>query len=70
MPMQELVMTEKLTHISGLPLAYTYTGLIDTPFVAFFDTYANPQEMGLGPVDGCYFEPTAYFIIQDRIYKR
>ena len=62
-----------------LPLAYTYMGLVDTPFVAFFtgdykavrnERYNMIMELSLGPVDGCYFEPTVNFIVNNRITKK
>jgi hypothetical protein len=70
MPVQKLALMEKWLAIPNLPFAYTYTGVLDTPFVAFFNTYATPPEMGLGPVDGCFFEPTVFYILNDRIHKK
>ncbi len=64
------IVDSSLIYIPEQPLATSYTGLIDTPFVTFFNTYDNAFSMNFGPVDGCYFEPDAYFIIDGQIVKK
>lgn len=58
------------TYIPDKPFNTTYMPIIDTPFIAFFDTYATPYEMGLGPLDGCFFEPRVHLVKNGRIYKQ
>jgi hypothetical protein len=48
----------------------TYMPMLDTPFVAFFDRYDSIHQIGIGPMDGCFFEPTAYFVISGQIIKK
>ncbi len=48
----------------------TFQALIDTPFIAFFDTYGHMNQMGVGPQDGCFFESSAFFLIDGNIVAR
>jgi hypothetical protein len=48
----------------------TFMALIDTPFIAFFDTYGHMNQMGVGPQDGCFFESSAYFVMDGNIVAR
>jgi hypothetical protein len=52
------------------PMATTYSTMIDTPFIAFFDQYDSIKHLGLGPMDGCFFEPTVFSIYDGRIHKK
>ena len=72
----------RVVYLDGFPqrpLAITYLGLVDTPFIAFAtnafrdlgtERFEMISEMGVGPVDGCAFEPTAFMVINDRIHKK
>ena len=48
----------------------TFAALIDTPFLAFFNSFENSDSLGIAPYRYCNREPSAYFLIQDRIFKR
>ena len=48
----------------------TYLPAQDTTFIAFFNRYDSLKHMGLRPTVDCLFEPTVYFIIEGRIFKR
>jgi hypothetical protein len=48
----------------------TYSGLAGKPFVAFFDAYKPWWSWGVGPVDGCFFEPSAFMLIHGRIHRK
>lgn len=70
LPVSKLSYIDKWIAFSNNPFATTYTPLVDTPFVAFFTKYDSIRELGIGPMDGCFFEPTAYTIIKDRVHKK
>jgi hypothetical protein len=70
MPKPLLPLREKWVEIPGYPLAFSYIGLLDTPFVAFFNSYDSTIDLGLGPVDGCFYEPQGYFIYGDSIHRK
>lgn len=70
MPDKHLTFIERWVAFSGNPFATTYIPMKDTPFVAFFDQYDSIRKMGLGPMDGCFFEPTMYQIYGNRIHKK
>lgn len=61
---------ERFLYLPGRPFATTYTALLDTPMLAFFDSYDTLSHLGLGPMDGCFFEPTAYVVTDGRIRKK
>jgi len=70
-PEQKLFFSSsKLTYWPENPLYFTYAGLIDTPFVAIFDTYGSLDEMHIGYEDGCFVEPSAYLIINGAVEKK
>lgn len=52
------------------PFSTTYTALRDTPFVAFFNKYDSIHHLGIGPMDGCFFEPNVYHVLGGRIHKK
>lgn len=71
----------KLYYLASNPFTTSYTGNIGIPFVAFYDD--KPEEIGLntidglgplnggfGPLDGCFYEPSGYLILKDRVYKK
>lgn len=70
LPKQIYAEDSLLVYVADLPLATSYTGYLDTPFVAFFDRYAKVSDMNFGPVDGCYFEPRAYMMPGGGITKK
>jgi hypothetical protein len=70
LPVRTLTFVDRWIAFKGDPLATTYTPLLDTPFVAFFDTYDTLENMGIGPMDGCFFEPTTFSIKAGRIHKK
>jgi hypothetical protein len=70
LPVNHLSYVDRWVAFTGNPYATTYKPLIDTPFVAFFSIYDSIRELGLGPMDGCFFEPTAYTIVDNRIHKK
>lgn len=70
LPSRHLKLTERWPVYPGNPLATTFLPLLDTPFVAFFDAYDSARHLGIGPMDGCFFEPTGFFIQEDRILKK
>ncbi len=70
LPTRHLTITERWPVYPGNPLATTFLPLLDTPFVAFFDAYDSARHLGIGPMDGCFFEPTGFFIQEDRIFKK
>jgi hypothetical protein len=70
MPVHELTYIDRWVAFTNNPFATTYTPLIDTPFVAFFDAYDSIRHLGIGPMDGCFFEPTAYAIAGGEIRKK
>ena len=71
MPRQNLLLHEKYpAYIPDKPYNTSYLAIVDTPFIAFFDTYATPYDLGIGPLDGCFFEPSVYMIRDGRIYKK
>lgn len=61
---------DRFVYVAGKPFATTYTALIDTPFLAFFDAYDSIHQLGIGPLDGCFFEPSAYLVKDGRIEKK
>lgn len=61
---------DRFVHVPGRPFATTYTALLDTPMLAFFDSYDSLSHLGIGPLDGCFFEPTAYVVADGRIRKK
>lgn len=66
LPVRRLTFEER---IPGLA-ATTYAPLRDTPFVAFFDAYDSLHRMGLGPMDGCFYEPTGWFLQGGRVHRK
>ncbi len=56
--------------VAGNPFATTYTPMIDTPFVAMFTVYDSIRDLGIGPMDGCYFEPSTYSIVGNAVHKK
>lgn len=70
LPVKGLTYVDRWTAFTGNPLATTYNFMIDTPFVAIFNEYDSIFKIGIGPMDGCFFEPTGYTIFQDRIHKK
>lgn len=70
LPVRKLTFIDRWIAFTGNPFSTTYLPLIDTPFVAFFDTYDTLANMGIGPMDGCFFEPTAFIIKSGRIHKK
>jgi hypothetical protein len=52
------------------PFSTTYTPMVDTPFVAFFTAYDSIRKLGIGPMDGCFFESTNYSIVDNAIHKK
>ncbi len=63
---------EKFTYWSNNPFATTYTALIGLRFVGFFNNTSDLWDRiadGFGPLDGCYFEPTAFLIKNNAIYR-
>lgn len=73
MPRNLRFRTEKyrIFYMPGDPTNTTYSALIDTPFIAFFNAYDTlEKEMGIGPRDGCFFEPHGYFVTSDSIHKK
>lgn len=70
LPERRLKFTGYRLGLPGNPLATTFFPLLDTPFVAFFDAYDSLQHLGIGPMDGCFFEPAGFFIQEDRILKK
>lgn len=69
-PVRNLSLIDRWLAVRFTPLATTYSHMIDTPFVAFFDKYDSLKNLGLGPMDGCFFEPTVYQIYEGRIHKK
>lgn len=69
LPTRQLKFTDRWAGFTGNPLATTYFPLLDTPFVAFFNEYDSIHKVGLGPMDGCFFEPTAFLIHDNRIFR-
>jgi hypothetical protein len=69
-PVRGLTLLDRWLAVRFTPLATTYTHMIDTPFVTFFNKYDSLSNLGLGPMDGCFFEPTAYQIYDGRIHKK
>lgn len=70
LPVTKLSYIDRWVAFTNNPFSTTYTPLIDTPFVAFFTAYDSIRKLGIGPMDGCFFEPTAYTIIEDRIHRK
>jgi hypothetical protein len=70
LPVTRLSYIDRWVAFTGNPYATTYTPLIDTPFVAMFTVYDSIRQLGVGPMDGCFFEPTAFTIIDGRIHKK
>ncbi len=61
---------DRFIHVPGQPFATSYTALLDTPMLAFFDAHDSIWQLGIGPLDGCFYEPTAYVIKDGRIFKK
>ena len=59
-----------IRYVQSRPYSVTYLALVDTPFIAFARNMRTPFDVGLNPVDGCYFEPGANFIIGNRILRK
>lgn len=70
LPVRKLTFIDRWIAIPGNPFATTYSTLVDTPFVAFFDAYGAIKDLGIGPLDGCFFEPTVYALSGGRIHKK
>jgi hypothetical protein len=70
LPVTRLSYIDRWVAFTGNPYATTYSPLIDTPFVAMFTDYDNIRQIGVGPMDGCFFEPTAFTITEGRIRKK
>ena len=70
MPVRKLTLVDRWMAFKGNPFATTYRPMLDTPFVAFFDSFDTLETMGIGPMDGCFFEPTAFIITSGRIHKK
>lgn len=70
LPVKRFRYLDRFIHVAGNPYATTYTALLDTPVLAFFDAFDTLSQLGIGPLDGCFFEPTAYVLRQGRIAKR
>lgn len=70
MPTHKLTFIDRWVAFTNNPFATTWTPMIDTPFVAFFDVYDSIRQMGIGPMDGCFFEPTEYAISGGEIRKK
>lgn len=70
LPVRRLSFIDRWIAFLGNPLATTYIPLKDTPFVAFFDRYDSLKYLGLGPMDGCFFEPTVFAIHPDGIHRK
>lgn len=70
LPKEQMVFEDSFTYVPEQPYATTYRSVIDTPFIAFFDTYGHIRELGIGPMDGCFFEPKAYLIFGGRVHKK
>jgi hypothetical protein len=66
-------LVDSMAYISSVPYATSYRGYEGRPFLAFFDTLPENRNrndsMGIGPVDGCFFEPQAYIISDSSIHK-
>jgi hypothetical protein len=69
-PIRRFSFLDRWVAFTNNPLATTYTPLRDTPFVAFFDKYDSIQDLNIGPMDGCFFEPNVYQILDGRIRKK
>lgn len=70
LPVNKLSYIDRWVAFTNNPFSTTYTPLIDTPFVAFFTAYDSIRQLGIGPMDGCFFEPTAFTIIKDSVQKK
>ncbi len=70
LPVTRLSYVDRWVAFTGNPYATTYTPLIDTPFVAMFTVYDSIRQLGVGPMDGCFFEPTAFTITDGGIHKK
>ncbi|MDB5103619.1 MAG: hypothetical protein JWP91_1308 [Fibrobacteres bacterium] len=70
LPVSRLSYVDRWVAFTGNPYATTYTPLVDTPFVAMFNQYDSIRQLGVGPMDGCFFEPTALTIIDGHIHKK
>lgn len=70
LPARQFRFKDRFIHIPGNPFATTYAALLDTPMLAFFDKADSLKHLGIGPLDGCFFEPTAYVIAEGRIRKK
>ncbi len=74
--LKDTLTTQHLTYVDRWvaalqnPNPATYRSLVGTPFVAFFNAYDSIGELGIGPLDGCFMEPTAYALSQDGIHKK
>ncbi|HLP41345.1 MAG TPA: hypothetical protein VK465_07540, partial [Fibrobacteria bacterium] len=70
LPVQTLTFVDRWLAVRFNPFATTYTTMLDTPFIAFFNQYDSIKQLGIGPMDGCFFEPTVYSIFEGRIHKK
>lgn len=70
LPVRNLSFIDRWLAVRFNPLATTYSTLIDTPFLAFFNKYDSIKHLGIGPMDGCFFEPTVFSIHEGRIHKK
>jgi hypothetical protein len=66
-------LVDSMAYISSIPYATSYRGYEGRPFLSFFDTLPENRNrndsMGIGPVDGCFFEPQAFIISDSSIHK-
>lgn len=69
-PQDTFEFTETLPYYAPPLDPTTYSDLVGKPFLAFFDENKPWRRWGVGPVDGCFFEPSAYILIQGRIHKK
>lgn len=70
LPVSHLVYTDQWLAFPNNPFSTTYFPLVDTPFVAFFTEYESIRQLGIGPMDGCFFEPTAYTLSKNQLQRK
>lgn len=66
-------MVDSMAYVPAIPWATSYRDYDGRPFLAFFNTLTGNKNqndsMGVGPVDGCFFEPQAFIISDSSIHK-
>ncbi len=71
--MSHFLVVDSMAYVPKVPFATSYRGYDGRPFMAFFDNLTGGvnqnDQMGIGPVDGCYFEPQAYIVSDSSIHK-